>query len=99
MHGFIVNASIQLVPLANDKHPYEWVDEVIEVIQQSGLPFEVGPFATVVEGRYAAVMDLINSINEHLLQRECPEWITSIQIQIRSNADITGEEKTAKFFR
>ena len=96
MHQFIVNASLQIVPVVQDKHPYEWVDEAIEVIKKSGIKYEVGPFATVIEGTYKEVMNVINVVNEHLQQRNCAEWITNVQIQIRSNADITGLEKTEK---
>lgn len=97
MHSYIVNASIQIIPIVQDKHPYEWVDEAIAIIQQSSVKYEVGAFATVLEGSYTEVMKVINDINEYLLQKGCAEWISNIQIQIRSNSDITGEEKTAKF--
>ncbi len=97
MHNYIINASIQIIPVVKDRHPYEWVDEAIAVIQQSGVKYEVGPFATVVEGKYDAVMKVINDINEYLYNKQCNEWITSVQIQIRSNGDITGDEKTEKF--
>ena len=97
MHNYIINASIQIVPIVQDKHPYEWVDEAIAVIQQSGIKYEVGPFATVIEGTYDAVIKVINDINEYLYSKECDEWICNVQIQVRSNGDITGEEKTEKF--
>jgi len=97
MHQFIVNASIQILPVVQDKHPYEWVDEAIAIIQQSGIKHEVGPFATVLEGTYEEVMAVVNAINEHLYSRECNEWITNVQLQIRSKGDITGDEKTVKF--
>lgn len=97
MHNYTVNASIQLVPLAQDRHPYDWVDEAIAIIRQSGILHEVGAFATVVEGSYEDVMEVIHRINEHLLQKGCAEWITSLQIQIRSKGPITGIEKIAKF--
>jgi uncharacterized protein YqgV (UPF0045/DUF77 family) len=97
MHQHIINASIQILPVVQDRHPYLWVDEAIAIIQQSGVKYEVGPFTTVLEGTYTEVMNLINSINEHLQQQGCAEWIMGLQIQIRANADITGEEKTAKF--
>jgi uncharacterized protein (TIGR00106 family) len=97
MHQHIINASIQLVPIVQDRHPYEWVDEAIEVIKSSGIKCEVGPFATIVEGKYDEVMDVINKINEHLQKRNCTEWITNVQIQIRSNGDITSDEKTEKY--
>ena len=97
MHNYIVNASIQIIPIVQDKHPYEWVDEAIAVIQQSGIKHEVGPFATIVEGTYGAVMKVIGDVNEYLYQKHCGEWITNVQLQIRSDGDITGEEKVVKF--
>ena len=98
MHSHTINASIQIVPIiVQDKHPYEWVDEAIAVIQASGISYEVGPFATVLEGTYQEVMKVINDVNEYLQTSQCNEWITSVQIQIRSNADITSLDKTEKY--
>jgi uncharacterized protein (TIGR00106 family) len=97
MHDHIINASIQIVPIVQDKHPYDWVDEAIALIQRSGIKYEVGAFATVVEGTYAEVMKLVNDVNEYLYSKGCNEWISNLQIQIRSNGDITAAEKTEKF--
>src|SRR4029079_17204416 len=97
MHNYIVNASIQIVPIVQDKHPYEWVDEAIAIIEQSGIKYEVGPFSTIVEGPYKQVSVLINSINDYLQKNGCEEWILNAQIQIRGNSNITGDEKTSKF--
>lgn len=97
MHSYIVNASIQVLPVVNDKHPYEWVDEAIGVIRASGIKHEVGPFATVLEGKYDEVMKVINDVNEYLYAKGCPEWISGIQIQLRNDRDITEDEKVAKF--
>ncbi len=99
MHQYIVNASLQILPIVQDKHPYEWVDEAIAIIRQSTVKYEVGPFSTTLEGTYAEVMKVINDVNEYLLQKGCNEWISNIQIQIRSNGDITVEEKTRKFHK
>lgn len=97
MHQHIINASLQIIPVVQDRHPYEWVDEAIAVIQQSSVKYEVGPFATVVEGSYGEVLTVINNINDYLQQKGCAEWILNAQIQIRANGDITGEEKTGEF--
>ncbi len=97
MHNHIINASLQIVPIVQDRHPYEWVDEAIVIIHQSGIKYEVGPFATVLEGTYAQVIEVLNKVNEHLLSKDCSEWIANIQIQLRSNRDITSKEKVAKF--
>ncbi len=97
MHQYLVNASLQIVPIVTDKYPYEWVDEAIAIIQQSGIKHETGPFATIVEGTYEEVVEVIHKVNEYLLSKGCAEWISNIQLQIRSTGDITGDEKTAKF--
>ncbi len=97
MHQYTVNASLQVLPIVNDKHPYIWVDEAIAIIQQSGIKHEVGPFATVVEGTYDEVMKVINAVNEYLYQQHCNEWILGIQLQIRSEGDMTADEKTEKY--
>jgi uncharacterized protein (TIGR00106 family) len=97
MHSFIVSASLQIIPIVQDQHPYQWVDEAIAVIQSSGVKYEIGPFATTLEGSYADVMKVIEDVNEYLFTRHCKEWIANVQIQIRSDNDITADEKVAKF--
>ena len=97
MHHHIINASIQIVPIVLDKHPYEWVDDAIGVIQQSGIKYEVTPFATILEGTYEEVMAVIHQVNEFLYAKGCAEWITNLQVQVRSGGDVTGEEKVGKF--
>ena len=97
MHQYIINASIQIVPIVLDKHPYEWVDDAIAIIQNSGIKYDVTPFATILEGSYDAVMKVIHEVNEFLYQKGCAEWITNLQIQIRSDRNVTGAEKTSKF--
>jgi len=96
MHQFIVNASIQVVPIVQDRHPYEWVDEAIDFIKGSGIRYEVGPFATLLEGTYDEVMAVLHQVNELLYEKGCHEWISNIQVQVRSGGDITGEEKISK---
>lgn len=97
MHQYLVNASIQILPVVQDKHPYHWIDQAIAIIQQSGISYKVGPFATVLEGTYEQVTHVINAVNEYLFTKGCTEWIISVQMQIRSNGDITAKEKTEKF--
>src|SRR5687768_18561791 len=97
MHNYLVNASVQIVPIVLDKHPYEWVDEAISVIQQSGIKYEVGPFATVLEGTYDEVMNVIDDVNKYLINKGCPDWIINLQFQIRTSCNIIANEKVEKF--
>ena len=97
MHKYIVNASIQLLPIVQDKHPYEWVDEAIFVIQQSGIKYKIGPFATIIEGTYEELMTVVNQVNEKLVALGCNEWLLNLQLNMRSQEDMTANEKIAKF--
>ncbi|MFY7651577.1 MAG: thiamine-binding protein [Chitinophagaceae bacterium] len=98
MHHYRINASIQLVPI-NDaqKHPYVWIDEIIVIIQQSGLLIEVSAFQSIVEGTYEEITQLIDDINEYLYVNNCVEWLLQVQYQLRSNTDMTALEKTKAY--
>jgi uncharacterized protein YqgV (UPF0045/DUF77 family) len=93
MHNHLTNASIQLLPIVQDRHPYEWVDEVIALIEKCGLVYTVGPFGTAVEGTYEQIRQLIDDINQYLHQRQCAEWVLNVQWQMRSDSDVTIDEK------
>jgi len=96
-HPYIVSAAIQLVPVqAGTKHPYEWIDEVIEIIKSAGLSYQVGPFSTSIDADYKSVTDVIDKINQYLLSKNCLEWLLNVQIQVRSGGDITAAEKVDK---
>jgi len=96
-HSYTISASLQLVPIIpGEKHPYEWIDDVIEIVKQSGLKYEVDAFSTSIEADYKSVMGLVDQINAFLLSRKCPEWMLQVQLQLRSEADMTSDEKTNK---
>ncbi|MDO9376019.1 MAG: thiamine-binding protein [Ferruginibacter sp.] len=97
MHNHLVNASIQVLPLDQDRHPYLWVDEAIAIIQASGIKYDVGPFATVLDGSYNEVIRVVHQVNEHLQSSGCGEWIINLQLQVRADSDITGDEKTSQY--
>ena len=70
---------------------------MISIIQQSGLGYEIGVFATVIEGSHQQIFQLIDSVNEYLLQKECRERIGNLQLRMRNDQAITIDEKIQKF--
>jgi uncharacterized protein (TIGR00106 family) len=94
MHAYTICASIQILPLATELHPYQWVNEAIAVIKASGIHYQVNAFDTVLEGTYREVMQVIEQVNDQLCSQGCEEWITHLQIQIRSQQGVTTSEKT-----
>lgn len=88
---------MQLVPIIpGTKHPYEWIDEVIAIIKRSGIKYEVDAFSTSLEGDYRSIMQVVDHINTFLFSQKCPEWILQVQLQLRSESDMTSDEKTDK---
>ena len=53
-----INLGIQIVPKSKSKDTYALVDKAIEVIQQSGVKYEVTPFETVMEGPQDTLMEV-----------------------------------------
>ena len=95
MHSHTICASIQILPLATQLHPYRWVYEAIAVIKASGINYKVNAFDTVLDGTYPQVMQVIEQVNDQLCSQGCEEWITHLQIQIRSKQGVTADEKTS----
>lgn len=97
-HLHTISAAIQLVPVESGSlHPYQWVDEVIDIIKESGLPYEVGPFSTSIDADYDSIMKVVDKINQYLLTQNCPEWLLNVQLQVRSGSAITSGDKIAKY--
>ena len=97
-HTYIISASLQLVPIvAGDKHPYQWIDEVIDLIKVSGVKYSVDPFSTSIESDYKSVTKLIDTINSFLVDQKCSEWVLQVQFQIRACQDMTSDEKVSKY--
>lgn len=97
-HTYIISASLQLVPIVSGvKHPYQWIDEVIDLIKASGLKYSIDPFSTSIEADYKSIITLIDTINSFLVDQKCDEWVLQVQFQIRSGQDMTSDEKVSKY--
>jgi uncharacterized protein (TIGR00106 family) len=92
-----VNLAIQVLPQSTTKHPYDIVDKAIEVIQLSGLTYQVCPFETVVEGTWNEVMDLVQKVHEACYQNETDHMMMYLKIQSTKNEDLSIEDKMHKY--
>lgn len=71
---------LAIIPVGKDSHIADELAEVLKIIEESGLPFELTPSATCIEGSWAEVMPVIQRCHEHMRTR-CPHVITSIKIE------------------
>ncbi|HNX55634.1 MAG TPA: MTH1187 family thiamine-binding protein [Prolixibacteraceae bacterium] len=92
-----INLAIQVLPRSKDKGTYELVDVAIELIQKSGLNYQVCPFETVIEGPYDEVISLVKEIHEAVYAAGADEMITNLKIQTRKNQDVFIDDKMNKY--
>lgn len=96
------SVAIQVLPL--DRHDdasiCAVVDEVINALAASGLPYEVGPFETTIEGSYDACMEVLRSCQLIAAQAGCEHVLTYAKINYRPNGDVMStEQKVAPYRR
>ena len=93
----IINLGIQIVPKSKTHDTYHLVDKAIEVIQASGVKYEVTPFETVMEGPETQLMAIAKKAQEAVLYSGAEEALVYYRIQIRKDGDVTISEKTGKY--
>ncbi len=93
----VVNIAIQVLPVSKDHDMYGLVDKAIEVIQQSGVKYEVCPFETVMEGDYDELMDIVKRAHEACLSAGADQVIVNLKIQRSSVKDVRIAEKIGKY--
>ena len=91
-----VNLSLQVIPI-NEADAYPIIDKAIEVIQSSGLKYEVQPFATLIEGPLEKVLAVALAAKEAALAAGAQELVLNIQIHLKKDKDVSFEDKTGKF--
>lgn len=72
--------SVQIVPKTpNNDDVIPYVDEAIKIIDQSGLPYRVGPLETTIQGDMSECLILIQKLNERMVELECPSIISQVK--------------------
>lgn len=92
-----INLGLQIVPKSKTKEAYALIDKAIEVIQRSGVKYEVTPFETVMEGPQEVLLNIANQAQEAVLKAGADEILVYYRMQIRKDSGVTMEEKTGKY--
>ncbi|MVP02414.1 thiamine-binding protein [Paenibacillus lutrae] len=73
--------SIQIIPKTkNGEDVIPYVDRAIEVIQQSGVPYEVHPLETTMEGELGELLDIVKRMNEAMMEIGSVSVISQVKI-------------------
>jgi uncharacterized protein (TIGR00106 family) len=78
-------ASFSIVPIGVGEELVSPVAEIINIVDQSGMPYRLGAMQTTVEGEPEAVMALIMKCHE-AMKGQASRVLTSITIDDRQGA-------------
>jgi uncharacterized protein (TIGR00106 family) len=91
-----VNVSFQVIPNVPQEKCYEVVDKAIEVVQKSGVKYEVGPMETSMEGELNYLLEIVKNAQQACIDAGADRVITMIKIDY-SPEGVTMEEKVGKY--
>jgi uncharacterized protein (TIGR00106 family) len=92
----VVNVGFQVLPKVKYGNSYAIVDKAIEVVQASGVKYEVGPMETVMEGQYDQLLEIVKRAQEACIEAGASEVMTFIKVHYRPEG-VTIDEKIAKY--
>lgn len=78
-------ASFSVVPMDGPGGVSKLIAEALKIVDASGLPYELGPMHTTIEGGLDEVMDVILRCHRRVLEL-APRVLTSITIDDRRGA-------------
>lgn len=88
--------SIQIIPKTpNGEDVIPYVDEAIDIIDRSGLPYIVSPLETTIEGTMSELLPLIDQINRRLMDMNCTSIIS--QVKFYHGHDVSMAELVKKY--
>ncbi len=89
-------AQVTVVPVGTSKASIsEHVAHCLDVLDSTGLAYELNPMATVIEGDLREVMDAIVKIHEATFGDDVDRVITAIAIDDRRDKKLTMAGKMA----
>jgi uncharacterized protein (TIGR00106 family) len=89
-----ITVSFQVIPICED--PYPVVDKAIEVVQRSGVKYEVGPHETTMEGELQQLLEIVRSGHRACFGAGAERVVTFVKI-VDAVGGTTIEDKIAKY--
>jgi len=91
-----VNVSLQVLPRVPDERIYPVVDEVIKMIKESGVKYEVGPMETTMEGELDILLEIVKKAQEVCIKEGATRVMSMVKIDYKPEG-VTMNEKIGKY--
>jgi uncharacterized protein (TIGR00106 family) len=89
-----ITVSFQVIPVCDD--PYPVVDKAIQVVQHSGVKYEVGPHETTMEGELDQLLEIVKAGHRACFEAGVQRVITFVKI-VDAEGGTTIADKVAKY--
>lgn len=90
--------SLQIIPIVPENEVYSLVDEVIKIIQDSGLNYVVGPMETTIEGDLDTLLELVKKAHETCIELNATRVLSVVKIDYKPSG-VTIDEKIAGYYK
>lgn len=91
-----INLSFQVLPVVPEEQLYPVVDKAIEVVQKSGVKYEVGPTETSMEGDLDDLWEIVKKAQTACIEAGASRVITIVKIDYAPGG-VSIEEKIGKY--
>lgn len=91
-----INLSLQIIPVVPEARIYPVVDKVIELINNSGVKYVVGPMETTMEGDMDLLFEIAKKAHE-ICVNEGAERVCAIIKTDYKPTGVTIDEKIGKY--
>lgn len=92
----LCNVSLQVLPSVPEERLYQVVDQVIELIQESGVKYVVGPMETTMEGELHQLLGIVEKAQEVCLKNGAARVVSIVKIDCKADG-VTIDEKIQKY--
>jgi uncharacterized protein (TIGR00106 family) len=76
---------LSIIPLNHDSHISKEIAEALKIIDESGLPYQLTPLGTCIEGEWDEVMPLVRKCHDRV-RKTCSHIFTTIRIEDEKGA-------------
>lgn len=91
-----VNVSLQVIPNVLEEQIYPVVDKVIEMIDKSGIKYEVGPMETTMEGELDTLLEIVKKAQNICITEGANRVVSIVKIDYKEEG-VTMDEKISKY--
>lgn len=91
-----VNVSLQVIPNVPEERIYPVVDKVIEMIDKSGVKYEVGPMETTMEGNLDTLLEIVKKAQSICVAEGANRVVSVVKIDYKEEG-VTMDEKISKY--